>query len=190
MKNIKESQTEEKKKRKSIRLPAYDYSLFGAYFITICVKDMKCILGDVIEKEMNLNRFGKVADSMWSEIANCYDNVDLDEFIIMPNHMHGIIIIGPFHEKESSSTGFVGAIQESPAMTILQRRRMLLSKIVGRYKMRSAKKINQERKTPGISVWQRSFYKHIIRNDDDLFNIRDYIVKNPINWSKEKMGDS
>jgi len=107
----------------------------------------------------------------WEEIPKHFENVELDEFIIMPNHFHGIIVL----------TEPVGAIHESPLpMTQRQRRMMTLSKIIGRFKMRTAKEINLMNKTPGCPVWQRNYYEHVIRGEKDLENIRDYIRHNPL----------
>ncbi|MCX7984388.1 MAG: hypothetical protein N3A63_05755, partial [Bacteroidetes bacterium] len=101
-------------------------------------------------------------------------NVTLDEFVIMPNHIHGVIII--------NENDIVGAIHELPLQDIKQRRLMTLPKIIGRFKMNVGKHINQLRNTPGIPVWQRNYYEHIIRNEKELNTIREYIINNPLQW--------
>lgn len=173
----------EKHHRRSIRLRGYDYSNTGAYFVTICTKNRECLFGDIEQGQMILNEAGNVVKIWWSEMKNKFRNVELDEFIIMPNHFHGIVFI---------ETDFVGAIHESPLHGESrheyqkQRRKMLLPKFIGWFKMNSAKQINQFRNTPDIPVWQRNYYEHIIRNENDLDKIRNYIVENPLKWDMDE----
>jgi len=165
------------RKRKSIRLKEYDYSSPGKYFVTICTHDHKCIFGEVMDDTIRLSSAGNIVKKYWTEIPRHYTDVVLDTFIIMPNHMHGIIIL----------TEPVGAIHESPLpKTMRQRRKMKLSKIIGRFKMTSAKEINIFQRTHGMHVWQRNYYDHIIRNEKELNNIRDYIINNPLKWASDK----
>jgi putative transposase len=119
------------KSRKSIRLKEYDYSTPGEYFVTVCTYNRICIFGDVIGEELRLSKEGTILQKCLEEIPKYYPNIELDTYVIMPNHVHGIInIIEP-----------VGAIHESPLhMTQYQRRIMKLSKIIGRFKMISTKK--------------------------------------------------
>jgi REP element-mobilizing transposase RayT len=159
--------------RKSIRLKEYDYSQTGEYFITICTYNRKNIFGDIIHEEMQLSQMGTIVQRYWKDIPDHFQNVELDDYIIMPNHIHGIIILN----------NPVGAIHESPLpMNQLQRRKMTLSKIIGRFKMITAKEINILYNTVGSHVWQRNYYEHIIHNDKELNNIRDYITDNPLKW--------
>jgi REP element-mobilizing transposase RayT len=158
----------EKHQRRSIRLKGYDYSKAGAYFITICTHCKECLFGEIIDGATKLNAYGEIVEKCWCELPNHYENICLDEFVVMPNHIHGIIVI----------TYNVGAIHELP----LQRRNMLLPKIIGQFKMQSAKQINQLRHTHGQPVWQRNYYEHIIRNEDELNHIREYILNNPSKW--------
>ena len=105
----------------------------------------------------------------------------MDEFVIMPNHVHGIISI--------VSDSEVGAIHELPLQQYnnwKERRRMVLPKIIGRFKMNSAKHINQIRNTLGIPVWQRNYYEHVIRDEEELNRIREYILTNPSQWEKDE----
>ncbi len=159
--------------RRSIRLKGYDYSQSGAYFITICTYNRECLFGKIVDDKMILNQYGEIANQCWLEIPNHFPNVELDEYIIMPNHIHEIIVI---NEQN------VGAIHELPLQNQYQRRKMLIPKIIGRFKMNSAKQINQLRHTPNIPVWQRNYYEHIIRNENELNKIREYIINNPLHW--------
>jgi len=169
--------------RCSIRLKNYNYSDAGGYFVTICTKDNGRILGEIVDKKIQLNQFGEIVQECWHDLPNHYPHIKLDAFIIMPNHVHGVIIIAP--------EPVVGAIHELPlhashhnsdVETIINRRRMLLPKIIGRFKMVSSKRINQIRRMPGFPFWQRNYYEHIIRNEDDLFQIRTYIENNLYDW--------
>ncbi len=169
--------------RRSIRLQGYDYSQNGAYYVTLCTQNRECLFGEIVKGEMILNEYGKIVEQCWNNLPNHYDNIELDAYVIMPNHFHGIILI----TDNVDNVDNVGAIHElplheSPIQSPQQRRKMLLPKIVGRFKMNSAKQINQMRNTPGISVWQRNYYEHFIRNDKSLENIRNYIINNPSEW--------
>jgi len=168
--------------RRSIRLQDYDYSSEGAYFVTMCTQNRECLFGEIVNGEMILNEYGKIVEQCWNDLPNHYDNIELDAYVIMPDHFHGIIFIvsvDSVNAIDSVDSVSVGAIHELPR---LRRRKMLLPKIVGRFKMNSAKQINLMRNTPGISVWQRNYYEHIIRNDKSLENIRNYIINNTSKW--------
>jgi putative transposase len=160
--------------RRSIRLKGYDYSQAGAYYVTIVARNHVCLFGQVFNAEMRLNDAGQMIQSQWGALPRRFPNVELDEYVVMPNHMHGIILIG------DGADGGVGAIHESPLR--IQRRKMLLPKIIGYFKMNTAKHINGMRDTQGAPVWQRNYYEHIVRNEQDLARIREYIVNNPARW--------
>ena len=164
--------------RRPIRLRQYDYSQTGAYFVTLCTQNRKILFGKIVDGEMVMNEGGHIAQQCWLDIPNHYPNAELDNFIVMPNHVHGIIII-----KDE----IVGAIHELPLRnTKMIRRKMLLPRIIGYFKMNTSKQINQIRKTPGIPVWQRNYYDHIIRNQDELNRIREYIINNPLQWEYDR----
>ncbi len=167
------------RRRKLLRLQDYDYSKSGAYFITICTYDRRNIFGEIVGAEMQMNEFGKVVESCWNELPMHYFEIELDEFVVMPNHMHGIIMI--------LENGAVGAIHELPLpRTRPERRKMLLPKIMGRFKMGSAKLINKMRNTSGNPIWQRNYYEHIIRNEKSLHRIQGYIDTNPARWQYDR----
>ena len=163
--------------RRSIRLRGYDYSTPGAYFVTICVKNLECLFGDVTNGRMDLSVMGRIAFDVWQEIPKRYANVQLDEFVVMPNHIHGIIIVNDSN---------VGAIHELPLrQNRMERRRMLIPKIVGYYKMNTAKQINKYRNTPAVPLWQRNYYERIIRNIDEMRRTREYMTNNPVLWADD-----
>lgn len=171
----------EKHHRRSTRLSSWDYSWPWWYYVTICTYDRRCLFGEIVDDKMQLNEIGEVVREEWMRTPIIRPESELDDFVIMPNHMHGIVII-----DDSSKSG-VGAIHESPLRrTVDQRRQMTLSKVIGRFKMNSAKRINLTRGTSGIPLWQRGFHDHIIRNDADLHRIRTYIAKNTLQWALDE----
>jgi REP element-mobilizing transposase RayT len=150
--------------RRSIRLRDYDYSQSGAYFITICTYQKEYLFGEIINYEMQLNSLGKIVQFYWQGLKNHYDYLQLDEFVIMPNHLHGILIL---------------------INTINPTKRKGIPEIIRGFKTFSAKKINQIRQRHNVPVWQRNYYEHIIRNESDFNPIREYILNNPKNWSQD-----
>ncbi len=172
-----------KRNRQSIRLPGYDYSAPGFYFITICTKNREHLFGEINGGVMKLSDSGKIAANIWTEIDQHYPLAKTDAFIVMPNHVHGIIeVFKPpvkvIHELPLRVEGLVN----NPKY----RRKMLVPLLVGRYKMLVSKQINILRKTPGLSVWHRNYYEHIIRNEESLHRIREYITLNPLLWNKDR----
>ncbi|MEP2447007.1 MAG: transposase [Balneola sp.] len=176
--------------RRSMRLQGYDYSSPGFYFITICTNQKECLFGDVINGEMHMNECGVVAHNEWFKTELIRDNVRLDEFVVMPNHVHGIIeiidknpIVGanrdsPLRNKIGINNSFYKSKFESPSNNI--------GAIIRGYKSSVTKQINLIRKTPGTKILQRGYYDHIIRNEESLFYIREYIKNNPKNWNKDR----
>ena len=177
--------------RRSLRLPNYDYTQSGAYFVTICTWNRECLLGEIVAGEMRLNEYGHIVVECWLAIPQHFPRVELDAFVVMPNHIHGIIMIaGATHP----SPDLVGATHASPdpvgathASPLQKQHRsgpnpQSLGAIVGSFKSAAAKRINEFRGTPGFPVWQRNYYEHIIRNESALQRIRMYIQNNPINW--------
>jgi REP-associated tyrosine transposase len=160
--------------RRSIRLRGYDYSQPGFYFVTICAHEKRHLFGEVVEWEMRPNDFGRAVESCWRGLAPKCPEAHLDAFVLMPNHVHGLIEILRHP---------VGAIHELPLRA--PRRGMMLSKIVGRFKMVAAKRINEMRGTPGAPVWQRNYYEHVVRNDRELAMIRNYMLENPARWDAD-----
>jgi REP element-mobilizing transposase RayT len=165
----------DKKLRQSIRLKHYDYSQAGAYFVTICTKDKNCLFGEILDGLMILNQFGEIAETCWADLAKHYPHVESDVFMVMPNHVHGIIVLADLSD--------VGAGLK-PAPTEVKR--CGLSEIVRAFKTFSSRQINELRNTRGIPVWQRNYYEHVIRNEYDLNEIREYIVNNPLKWELDK----
>lgn len=158
----------------SARLKYRDYSIPWAYFVTICTHKNKNIFCDIINKKMELNAVGKICNECWCEIPQHYTNVELDLYVIMPNHFHGIIIL---KNNITVETGYIPSLHQ-------QNKKHTLGDIIGKFKAavtRNAKKIGFV-----DFRWQERFYDRIIRNEKELLNIRKYIEQNPIKWILEK----
>ena len=141
--------------RKKIRLKDYDYSKENMYFITICVKNRAELLGKITEdNKIELTKEGKILKQNINKISEIYDNIIIDEYIIMPNHIHILVLI-------------------------LDKKGVTLSKIVKHYKANISRELTH-------SIWQKSFYEHIIRNEKEYLKIKEYIKNNIINWKKDK----
>jgi len=164
--------------RRSIRLKEYDYSQAGGYFVTICTHDKTPVFGTLVEGDSILNSHGKIVRNTLLHLPKKYPAVSIDEFIVMPDHLHAILLF---------SSDDVVAELASPTSTqgsrlTEQGRRNdapTLGSVIGYFKYHCAKQINLHRNTPGAPVWQRNYYEHVIRNEKDLENIRGYIKYNP-----------
>ena len=164
--------------RRSIRLKGFDYSTDGAYFLTICVRNRECLLGEIQDGKMLLNDYGKIVRDVWEGLPKQVLDIDLDEYVIMPNHFHAILVI----DKSIDSANIYDKLDVNEAK---DRRKMLLPKVVGRFKMLAAKAINQRREIEG-AFWQRNYYENVIRSEEDLQRIREYIVNNPMQWEMDE----
>ena len=162
-------------KRKSIRLRNWNYASHGYYFVTICVNNRQCLFGKIINNQIILNEYGKIIKFTWLDLVNHNRGILLDEFVVMPNHIHGIIIVG----AGSKPALIISGAGLEPAPTAL-------SEIVRQFKTFSANLINKLRNAPGVKLWQRNYYDHIIRNEQSLNALRAYINNNPIQWSTDK----
>ena len=162
--------------RRSIRIKEYDYSQGGAYFVTICVHDRECGFGEILDWEMRLSSVGEIARQCWLEIPNHFSNIELDEYVIMPNHVHGIIIIPPntvgVQHVEPLQSKFQHIIPQS------------MGSIVRQYKSAATRTCRQRGHEQ--FRWQRNYYEHIIRDQKDLNTTRRYIHDNPAKWYLDK----
>jgi len=164
--------------RRSIRLKGYDYSQIGFYFVTICIQNREYLLGEIVDEKMQLNDAGVMVNRTWNELAKHYDGFKTHEFVVMPNHIHGTIEIAP-----------VGA---APCGCPDKRNPQGLADIVHRFKTLTTTRyihgVNQygwprfERK-----LWQRNYWEHIIRNEDEARGISEYIHNNPERWAWDKL---
>jgi putative transposase len=163
--------------RRSIRLKEYDYSQPGEYFVTICTYNHECTLGEIINGEMRLNEIGKIVEEEWLRTAIIRPDIQLDLYVIMPNHIHGIIVLNECR----------GTLQRAPTVERFGKPTSnSIPTIVRLFKSATTKRINEIRGTPRMPFWQRNYYDHVIRNDKELNNIRDYILNNVLQWAVEK----
>jgi REP element-mobilizing transposase RayT len=187
----------QKHHRRSIRLNGYDYTQPGAYFITVVTHDRECLFGEIVDGEMRLNEFGEIVRTEWFKTAVVRPYVMLypDEFVMMPNHTHGIIWIVDVGATRRVAPSPVAPSPIAPPLdstplvhaTIHPRGPMAgsVGAIIGQFKSITAKRINALRNIPGQPVWQRNYYEHIIRDERALNAIRRYILNNPANWTKD-----
>jgi len=171
-----------RRERKATRLPGYDYSLPGAYFITACTKDRE-FLFESSESKLAI-------ETAWHSVLDVFSNLELDAFVVMPNHVHGVIWIqgegsyrlhpGTWKNNKPRRDG------QPPVPTDGNIKFETLSNIVGAFKTTAATRINKLRRLLGVPVWQKSFYDRIIRNDFELDRIREYILYNPVKWAEDR----
>lgn len=199
---------------KLVRLAGFDYSGQGPYFVTICTKDRACLFGTVSDDAMLLNHAGILACDVWLGLPAHYSNVVLDAFVVMPNHVHGIVWlaeddaaaqgireqIGLVPDPHAAATerepneialdpkraGFKPAPTGIDAAPSTVARRHALPEIMRGFKTFSSRAINGMRGVSGVPLWQRNYYEHIIRNDIALHRIRDYILGNPARWNVDR----
>ncbi|CAK8714609.1 MAG: REP element-mobilizing transposase RayT [Candidatus Electronema aureum] len=174
--------------RRSIRLTGYDYSQGGAYFVTICTQDRECLFGEIVvgvgpcaypdvPSEMRLNTAGQMIREIWHEMPEYYSGVALDAFTVMPNHLHGIVVLS------GQIQGMIGQAQ-GPAPT--------LPDVMRRYKTLTTKRYADGvkgcgwRPFPG-KLWQRNYWERVIRDEHELNGIREYIENNPARWTEDQL---
>lgn len=192
--------------RRSIRLKNYDYSGSGAYFITICVHNRENLFGKIENNKTILNDAGQIAFNEWIKTPEMRPNIQLDAFVIMPNHVHGILIINDScrgtmhraptttHRAPTTTANFNTNINNAHGTHNHARQIEQFGKptsntiptIIRGYKSSVTKQINIIRTTPGIPVWQRNYYEHVIHDTKGLNRIKEYIVKNPLSWDTDK----
>ncbi len=182
--------------RHSIRLKEYNYSENGMYFVTICVENREKLFGWIMNESIQLNNAGEMIQKWWQELENKYSNVVLDEFVIMPNHFHGIIQIntnyqgghiGPPLQKNHREPVGVG-LRVYPDKNYNES----LSTIIQWFKTMTTNEYIRGVKSdifPGFNkrIWQRDYYEHVIRDENDLNNIREYVINNPKNWENDSL---
>ncbi len=210
----------------SARLPGWDYSKPGYYFITICTHDRGNLFGTINNGVMKCNEYGNIVHDEWRITGEKHSHIALDGFVVMPNHMHGIIrivrrvspnvcidvtncrdvmhnvstnppVTNP-HETQPPATQppVIKTTATKTAVTVNHKMSAIspvsgsLSVILRSFKSAITKRINELRKTAGAQVLQSRFHDHIIRNEQELLRIRQYIKNNPINWEKDRLNDN
>jgi REP element-mobilizing transposase RayT len=174
----------QKHHRRSIRLKGYDYSQEGAYFVTVIAWHRELLFGEIVNREMILSGYGKIVQKWWEEISVHFSNVETGAFVIMPNHIHGIVVIQERRGTVSVPNDNINPYTmggETPPL-----RTPTLGQIVAYFKYKSTKEMNLLDRTGTVTTfWQRNYYEHIIRNETDLQNKTNYIDANPLLWDQD-----
>ena len=160
--------------RRSVRLPGYNYAQAGAYFVTFVTHQRQCLFGEIVDGEMLVGSHGDTVMEEWLRSAEVRREIELDAFVLMPNHVHGIVIIRD-----------VGAHGRAPLPPTSHRPPRSLGSFVAGFKSAITKRINLLRETPGRPVWQRNYYERVIRDDAELNRMRQYIADNPACWEED-----
>jgi putative transposase len=204
----------QKHQRRSIRLPEYDYSQAGAYFVTICTWDKTPLFGEICEGEMRLSAAGRIVKAEWKRLAHQFTNIRLNAFVVMPNHVHGIIVIdhalgATRHSSDDDLEGVEPGLKDvleipdgSPLQidthagvdgTPAQSTRVKgpakgsLGAMIGQFKSRATKRIWSLPEYDHIPIWQRNYYEHVIRDREDYESIWAYIQTNPLRWVEDQL---
>jgi Transposase and inactivated derivatives len=160
--------------RKQIRLAQFDYSQPADYFVTLVAYQRETLFGQIQSDNMLYSEYGKILLQVWNSLPLRYPNIALGPMVIMPNHFHAIITI--------TGTSDPNNLPADDTLSSADRRKMTLPLVLGYFKMNTAKAINLLRQTPGVPVWQRNYYEHIIRSEHEYQTIEAYIANNPLNW--------
>lgn len=186
--------------RPNLRLPDFDYATVGAYFMTICTLERNCLFGAIEDDFVSLNHAGKIVTEEWARSFEIRRRLGKDEFVVMPNHIHGIVWIKDDDEAVGDAANRRLHLQprdipQANCRLHLQtyhdpyrspRKPHSLASFIAQFKAVTTKRINEHRGTPGVRIWQPNFFEHVIRDEEDLYNIRKYIQENPLKWSLDK----
>jgi putative transposase len=173
-------------RRRSLRLKGYDYAQAGAYFVTVCTQDRACLFGDVAGDTVCLNTAGQLAATLWSAMPTRFPEIELDAFVVMPNHVHGVIVLPD--RAETVGAPLVGAHADDGGERAATRAAPTVGNVVGAFKSLFTVEYIQgvkEGRWPRFQgrVWQRNYYEHVIRDEPDLARVRRYIDENPLSWA-------
>ena len=165
--------------RQSTRLKNYDYSKSGAYFVTITVDGEGEVFGKIVGSKVRVNKAGEIIKRIWVNLPKHFASVQIDEFIVMPDHFHGIVFI------ENTKEGLMNqASTKEKSWILMKDKKDTLGKIIRTFKAKATKLIRDDRFKN--FKWHRNYHDHIVRNEKDLLIIRKYIRDNPLNWEFEK----
>ena len=185
------------------RLKQYDYSQAGYYFVTLCIQSRVCLLGDIVNDNMIPNDAGKMIESSWRELPDHCDGLEIDSCQIMPNHLHGILVLAdtsfphrtpaPAHirHRRGRPLCLPGSDPDSTGQPQRVVPTASLSNVIGRFKSLTTSRYidsvkHHQWSAFGKKLWQRSFHDHVIRNDQDLGRVREYIQNNPLKWALDE----
>ena len=172
--------------RRSVRLKGYDYSQAGLYFVTICTQNRLCLFGKIKESNLQLNDAGIMIEHQWQELIYRFDNIKLDEFVVMPNHFHGIVECVGAPLVGAQNAGQPGTEEGQP-----QGIAPTVGNVVGAFKSMTTNEYIRGVKNVGWprfnkKLWQRNYYEHIIRDEKSYYQISEYIKTNPLKWRDDK----
>ncbi len=165
-------------RRRSHRLRGFDYSRGGAYFVTICTQNRQCLFGDVVDGKMRLNDVGRLVQTVWDGLPERFPTVESDAFVVMPNHVHGILVL----VEAGLALPPGGAASSAPTGSAST----TLGKVLRAFKSTSAVGVNRLLTRSGQPLWQRNYFEHIVRSEESLNRIRDYIDTNPLRWELDR----
>lgn len=162
------------KMRRSMRLGNYDYRRSGVYFVTLCTYRFAHVFGQIVDGNVELNDLGRLVEEEWTRTALIRPSVDTDLFVVMPNHLHGLLFLRETTPSDGVSSG---------AATL---RANSLGSIIGQFKSIVTKRSRSLAVPPGGPIWKRNYYDHIVRNQPSLDRIRRYIIANPARWQEDE----
>ena len=188
--------------RRSIRLKGYDYRRAGAYFVTVCTRERECLFGEVSHGQVCPCALGQIVAETWQEIPSHFERAAVDALVVMPNHVHGVIVLKDEYGADAASAAREGrgtacrapTTSPSPGHGASMAPNMeafgkptpgSLATIMRSFKSASTKRVNTLRDSRGAALWQRGYHEHIIRNDGELRAIPEYIADNPIHWRED-----
>jgi putative transposase len=149
--------------RKPLRLPYFDYATDGFYFVTTCTHDTRCLFGRVEDETVVLSPLGELVDEQIRALPDRVAELSVDAYVVMPNHVHAILVLSTRARQASH---------------------LHLGHVVAAFKSGSAREINRLRGTPGAKVWQRGYHDHVVRDEEDLERLREYVSTNPVRWAR------
>lgn len=174
--------------RRTVRLAQHYYSMSGGYFITICTHNKKCIFGSIRNNKAVLNSTGQIVEEELVASSSLRKEVEIEKYVIMPNHLHAIIRITAKQPPPAVIRGEVAGARRAPLQVEPDnsREKKSLSSFVAGFKSSATRRIRENMRNPIFEVWQRNYYEHIIRNEEDYQSIIEYIINNPINWETDE----
>ena len=202
-----------KQRRRSLRLRGYDYSQAGAYFVTLGTPNRECLFGDIVHGEMVLNDAGRMVQAIWDELPPNYPGIGIDAFVIMPNHIHGIITIQPHHvgatpracpddaarpPHTGQPRGVAPTINDTSHLAQTGRgvtpTTLALPDVVHRFKTLTTKRYTDGVRHNGWKpfsgkLWQRNYWEHVVRDERELHRMRQYIINNPTKWEFDRLNN-
>ncbi len=165
-------------RRRPLRLRGFDYSREGAYFVTICTRNRECQFGEVVDGRMRLGEAGQVIQAVWDRLSERFPTIESDAFIVIPNHVHGILVL----VGEGLALPMRGAASSAPTGSASS----TLGNVVRVFKSLSAIGVNRLLSRSGLPLWQRNYFEHVIRSEESLNRIREYIETNPLSWEMDR----